>query len=111
MIDNYQAVYDATRSRMSNGDIGEAVLSAFRDANLGHYSEMCFQTFREVLSAYDRPSAIYKPKLSQDGNMWCALLGDDLQVGLAGFGKTPDLAMSDFDQNWYKVAETLPTQP
>jgi hypothetical protein len=29
--------------------------------------------------------------LSQDGNMFCALIGDDLQVGIAGFGATePD---------------------
>lgn len=31
----------------------------------------------------------------KDGNQWCALYGEDLQVGIAGFGKTPFLAMAD----------------
>lgn len=43
------------------------------------------------------PSVLYKPTLSLDGDMWCALMGEDLQVGLAGFGQTPELAMKDFD--------------
>ena len=28
-----------------------------------------------------------------DGNLWCALLGDNLQDGLAGFGETPAEAL------------------
>ena len=31
----------------------------------------------------------------KDGNQWCALYGKDLQVGIAGFGNTPFLAMAD----------------
>lgn len=27
--------------------------------------------------------------ITKDGNEWCALFGDDLQVGIAGFGKSP----------------------
>jgi hypothetical protein len=38
--------------------------------------------------------------LSVDGNMYCALYGDDLMQGCAGFGVTPDAAMFDFDKNW-----------
>lgn len=30
-----------------------------------------------------------------DGNKWCALLGEDLQEGLAGFGDTPSEALRD----------------
>ena len=48
------------------------------------------------------PSVIRKPKLSIDGNMWCALYGENLQDGVAGFGTSPDKAMRDFDTNWYK---------
>jgi hypothetical protein len=29
--------------------------------------------------------------------MWCALHGEDLQVGIAGFGPTPALALNAFD--------------
>lgn len=28
-------------------------------------------------------------KLTKDGNEWCYLLGDNLQVGVSGFGKSP----------------------
>lgn len=31
--------------------------------------------------------------LELDGNMWCALLGTNLQEGLAGFGPTPQEAL------------------
>lgn len=31
----------------------------------------------------------------KDGNQWCALYGEDLQAGIAGFGNTPFLAMAD----------------
>ncbi len=48
----------------------------------------------------NRPSYLYKPKLFIDGNMWCALYGDNLQDGVAGFGKSPELAYKDFDKNW-----------
>lgn len=47
-----------------------------------------------------RPSTTYKPKLFLDGNMWCALYGDNLQDGVVGFGKSPAIAFLDFDKNW-----------
>lgn len=31
--------------------------------------------------------------IEQDGNQWCALLGPDLQEGVAGFGDTPKEAL------------------
>jgi len=43
------------------------------------------------------PSTHLLPRLFPDGDRWCALYGDDLQCGLAGFGKTPEGAMADFD--------------
>lgn len=46
------------------------------------------------------PSTIYKPKLSIDGDQWCALYGENLQDGVAGFGNSPAEAYSDFDKNW-----------
>jgi len=39
---------------------------------------------------------VLQPKLSIDGNMWCALYGDNLQDGVAGFGKSPEAALYDF---------------
>lgn len=46
------------------------------------------------------PSVLYRPKISIDGNQWCALYGENLQDGVAGFGDTPILAMLDFDNNF-----------
>jgi hypothetical protein len=104
MTDTYQPIYDAVRSRLSNGDIGQAVESALRDANISHYVE-CASTIigyevSKTMDCYRAPSAIYRPTLSLDGNQWCALYGDNLQVGCAGFGDTPALAMAAFDAAW-----------
>lgn len=56
--------------------------------------------WQEAAWEFQRPSVVFKPTLSRDGNMWCALFGDDLQVGVAGFGETPAKAMWAFDIAW-----------
>lgn len=48
------------------------------------------------------PDAVFRPRLSLDGNRWCALYGDNLQDGVAGFGASPEEAMLDFNANWSK---------
>jgi hypothetical protein len=50
----------------------------------------------------NRPCFLFKPRLSIDGNKWCALYGDNLQDGVAGFGNSPELAYEDFDKQWSK---------
>ena len=51
--------------------------------------------------AYDeRPSSRLRPALSIDGNKWCALYGENLQDGVAGFGDSPEEAYRDFDKAW-----------
>lgn len=47
-----------------------------------------------------RPSVLYRPALTKDGDRWCALYGSDLVVGVCGFGDTPAEAMSEFDKAW-----------
>ena len=103
-MDAYQPIYDAVRSRISNGDIGQAVESVMREANLAHYIE-CAATLigyeaTKAADAYAAPSAVYRPALTIDGNQWCALYGANLQDGLAGFGDSPADAMRDFDKKW-----------
>lgn len=101
MSDSYQAVYDAVRSRISNADVGSAVKDvAWRQFDISHTVDQIRDLFQGLMSSYDRPSAVYRPTLSVDGNMWCALYGENLQDGCAGFGGTPDAAMWDFDKNW-----------
>jgi hypothetical protein len=103
-MDAYQPIYDAVRSRLSNGDIGQAVEAVMREANLAHYVE-CAATLigyeaTKAAEAYTAPSAVYRPALKMDGNQWCALYGDNLQDGIAGFGDTPAAAMREFDKAW-----------
>jgi hypothetical protein len=47
-----------------------------------------------------RPFIQLRPSMSIDGDQWCALYGENLQDGVAGFGKSPDLAAWDFDRAW-----------
>ena len=53
-----------------------------------------------VHGALTAPHVLYKPTLQPDGDKWCALFGDDLMVGVAGFGDTPAEAMREFDKAW-----------
>lgn len=55
---------------------------------------------KDAASQYTLPSVMFRPRLSIDGNEWCALYGDNLQDGVAGFGDSPADAMWDFDKNW-----------
>lgn len=100
LVDSYQPIYDAVRSRISGCDVGQAVESAFREANLSHHVAMAAESAREAAAEHYRPSVLFKPALSIDGDQWCALYGDDLQCGVAGFGDSPAEAMLDFDRQW-----------
>ena len=98
---DYQATYDAVRSRISNGDIGSAVESVLRAENIGHCVMMIGESIRAAASEYERPSVLFRPRIYVDGDKWCALYGDDLQCGVAGFGDSPAEAMLDFDACWH----------
>lgn len=43
---------------------------------------------------------LLKPRIFIDGNAWCVLYGEGLQDGIAGFGKTPRLAVYAFNRAW-----------
>lgn len=66
-----------------------------------HAAQMVQNSMQEAASFYTYPHVVYKPRLTRDGNQWCALLGDDLQIGVAGFGNSPADAMNAFDKEWY----------
>jgi hypothetical protein len=60
---------------------------------------------QEACATYEKmgnPSVLYRPHLSIDGDQWCALYGENLQDGVAGFGSSPYEAMLNFDENWYR---------
>jgi hypothetical protein len=102
MTDTYQAVYDGVRASISNGDVGGAVRDAASQCfDISFLKEHAQQAVYQIANEWSRPSAVYRPTLSADGDMWCALLGEDLQIGVAGFGKTPAEAMAAFDQAFW----------
>jgi hypothetical protein len=64
-----------------------------------HAARMTAETMQQE---YCRPAVVFKPRIFMDGDQWCALYGDDLQNGVAGFGDSPDKAMRAFDAAWYE---------
>jgi hypothetical protein len=110
-MDSYQPIYDAVRSRISGGDVGSAVQAALRDANLNHYADMASRAAQEAANEASRPSVLMRPTISRDGNMWCALYGEDLVNGVCGFGESPYLAMYAFDRAWEtKISPPAPLE-
>lgn len=112
-MDSYQAVYDAVRSRINPVNTYDVVERAARDAfDMGHARALLQEQVGAVGHEMVRPSVIYRPKISQDGDQWCALYGDDLVQGVAGFGDTPDAAMRAFDVAWWgeKTAAAIRAQ-
>jgi hypothetical protein len=101
MTETYQAIYDAVRSKLSNGDIGRAVSEAMNLANIGFAVDNVRMTAQDAFAEMQRPSVLYRPSLVADGNKWCALYGDDLATGITGFGDTPAQAMAAFDTAWW----------
>lgn len=74
--------------------------SRIASGSISHAAEMVKISWQEAAWEQQRPSVVFKPTLSKDGDMWCALFGDNLQVGIAGFGETPAKAMYAFDTAW-----------
>lgn len=56
-----------------------------------------------------RPFIQMRPRLYIDGNQWCALYGENIQDGVAGFGDSPELAAWNFDKSW--CAKLTRTEP
>lgn len=67
-----------------------------------HAAQMAGVAWQQSAAEYERPCVVFKPKLTIDGDQWCALFGNNLQDGVAGFGKSPAEAMYAFDQAWWK---------
>lgn len=41
-----------------------------------------------------------KAIMSKDGDQWCVLAGENIQVGIAGFGNSTWEAIADFKSEW-----------
>ena len=65
-----------------------------------HAADMAKLTWQDAAYERMRPCVVFKPTLTRDGDMWCALFGENLQEGVAGFGPRPGDAMAAFDTAW-----------
>lgn len=107
MADNYDAIYQAARSRIGHCDSQSAIENAMRDAfgMASHYLASVAQDYAIAAAEAQRPSVLFRPRIAPDGNAWAAVYGDNVQEGIAGFGDSPDEAMREFDKAWYAKME------
>ena len=111
-MDTYQPIYDAVRSRISGGNVSEAVERAMREgADFSRVIERAQEAVYNISNEMTRPSVLFRPQVGLDGNMYCALYGENLMEGIAGFGETMEAAMRDFDKNWWAMKAPPVKQP
>lgn len=72
---------------------------------IAHEAFLAGQAWKQAAYQYERPCVVFKPKLFLDGDSWCALLGDNIQEGVAAFGKSPSGAMWEFDKAWVATTD------
>lgn len=70
-----------------------------------HSAAMIQESIRCLAEELMSPAVVFKPRLFRDGDQYCALLGDDLQSGVCGFGSSPADAMWDFNKSWNSKIE------
>ena len=101
MSDSYQAIYDAVRSKIGGANISDVVADiAHRAFDISHAVYAVRDDFIATACEARRPSVLFRPTLIRDGSHWCALYGENIQEGVAGFGVTPAEAMEAFDNEW-----------
>jgi hypothetical protein len=54
----------------------------------------------EASRAASAPHVLMRPTIFPDGTSWCALLGENINDGIVGFGDTPAEACAAFDKAW-----------
>ena len=101
-MSDYQAVYDAVRSRfhcsLDGGEIANSIASMFFPA-----SQQAVQAQYDAQHAEAervRPSVLFRPRIGIDGSQWLAIYGENIQDGVCGCGDSPDAAMRNFDRAW-----------
>ena len=99
-MSNFDAVYSAAIQSL-RGDYLGVFENAVREAFSVEWWRVQHE-FASAAVAAQEPHVLMRPKVYMDGDKWCALYGENLQNGVAGFGDSPAKAMADFDANWHK---------
>lgn len=76
--------------------------SSFAASAICHAADMVKIAWQEAAWDRQRPSVLHDIIPTKDGDMWCALMGDNLQEGIAGFGPTPAKALYAFDTAFHR---------
>ena len=109
---SYQATYDAIRNRFPHVDAEQIMGNVMRQSgwDISFAMSAVKEEFLRAAAEQQRPFMLLRPAISIDGNQWCALYGENLQDGVAGFGDTPADAANDFDNNWFrqKISRSKP---
>jgi len=81
-----------------NGILNEE-MSHMLANSINHYQSIQHQERLDLLIAESDMVFVKSYNLIpfKDGDEWCVLLGDNIQDGIAGFGKTPLNAILDFN--------------
>lgn len=74
--------------------------AAEQEVNNAEINMRAAQHREDAAMEMKRPFMLLRPRLFVDGNQWCALYGENLQDGVAGFGDTPAKAATQFDIEW-----------
>jgi hypothetical protein len=77
----------------------QEVVNAAREASAS--VQQAAEAFKVLATELSLPHVVHRPRVFQDGNQWCAILGD-LVDGVAGFGPSPYAACLDFDRAWHR---------
>lgn len=64
----------------------------------------------ELVTAKRYWAVVLGLKPMQDGDMWCLLWGDNMQTGVAAFGRTPYDAILEFEKAMHENAKTVNEQ-
>ena len=107
MGDTYQPIYDAIRSRIGGGNIGDAVRDAAHESfdisfAVSFLRDHIAQVVSEIRDEQVRPSVLFRPSLTRNGDRWHAKYGDDSCRSCSGSGDSPDEAIRAFDAAWVK---------
>lgn len=87
-------------------NVAQHLMSSCGGPLLADHSPRINEAITIITNDLTEPHVLMRPRLFIDGNKWCALYGENLQDGVAGFGDSPDLACDDFNANWYRKLST-----
>jgi len=71
-------------------------------ANEGNHAAVLLLPAVVVKNKLKKNTKLNKPRLFLDEGAWCALLGNNLQDGICGYGDSPAEAMQDYEKNKLK---------